>query len=68
MKKTIRVFLETTTIIFVILKLFGIIDWSWWLVLSPTWVPLLFSIPLIGIALLIKKHLENPSSNRRYSR
>ena len=28
------------TAIFVTLKLCGVIDWSWWWVLSPLWVPL----------------------------
>ena len=33
--------LNILTIIFVIAKLSGVIDWSWWLVLLPTWGPLL---------------------------
>lgn len=28
------------TIVFIILKLTDNIDWSWWWVLSPLWVPL----------------------------
>lgn len=28
-------FLEVLTLIFVVLKLLGKIDWSWWVVLSP---------------------------------
>ena len=38
--------LEVLTIVFVVLKLLSVIDWSWWLVLSPT----LFSISLYLIA------------------
>lgn len=30
-------FLEWLTLIFIAAKLFGVIDWSWWLVLSPVW-------------------------------
>ncbi len=30
--------LSVLTIIFVVLKLVGVIDWSWWWVLSPTWI------------------------------
>ena len=26
-------------LIFIILKLVGVIDWSWWWVLSPIWIP-----------------------------
>ncbi len=26
------------TVVFVVLKLCGLIDWSWWWVLSPVWI------------------------------
>jgi hypothetical protein len=29
-------FLNIVTLVFVVLKLTGVIDWSWWLVLMPT--------------------------------
>jgi hypothetical protein len=32
-------FLNTLTIVFVVLKLCKVITWSWWLVLAPTWIP-----------------------------
>ncbi|MFS0643822.1 hypothetical protein [Siminovitchia sp. 179-K 8D1 HS] len=32
--------LEILTIVFIVLKLIGTIDWSWWLVLLPTIVSL----------------------------
>ena len=41
--------LELLQIAFIILKLCGIIDWSWWWVLAPTWA----SITLIGIIVII---------------
>ena len=28
---------DVVTIVFVVLKLCGVIDWSWWWVLSPMW-------------------------------
>ena len=34
------------TVIFIVLKLCGLIDWSWWWVLSPVWIS-------IGLALVI---------------
>lgn len=39
------------TIIFVVLKLVGVIDWSWVWVLSPTWIilALLLLFMIIGI-------------------
>lgn len=37
-------FLDTLQLIFIVLKLCSLIDWSWWLVLIPTWVYLLFVV------------------------
>ena len=37
-------------IVFLVLKLTGNIDWSWWWVTSPLWIPLAI---LIGFAVLI---------------
>ncbi len=30
--------IEVLTTIFIVLKLCGLIDWSWWWVLSPIWI------------------------------
>lgn len=35
-------------IVFLVLKLTGVIDWSWWWVFSPLWIP----ITLIGLIFL----------------
>lgn len=45
-------------ILFIGLKLTGHIDWSWWWVTSPFWIPMamiLFILLVLGIALLIEK-------------
>ena len=34
---------------FIVLKLLGIIDWSWWWVLAPFWMPVAISIVIIII-------------------
>lgn len=34
-------FLSLLEIVFIVLKLLDKIDWSWWLVLAPTWIPTL---------------------------
>lgn len=41
--------LPILTIIFIILKVTGVVAWSWWVVFSP----LLISLVLLGIAVLI---------------
>lgn len=33
------IFLPLLTILFIALKLTGYIDWSWWWILSPLWIP-----------------------------
>ena len=46
-------------IVFLILKLTGTIDWSWWWVTSPLWIPLALGGVIIGIigviAIIIEK-------------
>lgn len=45
-------FLEMLTLIFIVLKLFGIIAWSWWLVVLPEIIA--FIIYTIVIILFLK--------------
>lgn len=40
------------TIVFIILKLIGTIDWSWWWVLSPLWITFALGM-LIFISIVI---------------
>ncbi len=40
-------------LIFMTLKLTGDIDWSWWWVTAPLWIPLAAGITIMGIATLI---------------
>ena len=42
-------------IVFLVLKLTGLIDWPWWLVLVPLWADIGFSLLYIIIALIIFK-------------
>ena len=41
------------TIVFIVLKLVGVIKWSWLWVLSPIWIPALIVIVLLVIAWFI---------------
>ena len=43
-------FFGVLQIVFVVLKLVGAIDWSWWWVLSPIWIGLIIDL-LIMIAI-----------------
>ena len=42
------------SIVFIILKLTHYIDWSWWWVLSPLWIPLAVMLSIFSIVLVLK--------------
>ena len=41
-------FVGLLTIVFIVLKLIGKIDWSWWWVLSPIWITTILILSIIG--------------------
>ena len=45
-------------IVFLVLKLTGTIDWSWWWVTSPLWIPLALGGVIIGIIGVIALIIE----------
>lgn len=46
------------TIVFIVLKLTHVINWSWWWVLSPLWIGALFAIVIMLIVLAIVVAVE----------
>ena len=49
-------FLELLTLLFIGLKLTNYIDWSWWWVLAPTWIPasiVLSILAFVGVVFFI---------------
>ena len=46
-------FLGALTILFIALKLTHVIDWSWWWVLSPIWIPVAVVLGIIAIVAII---------------
>ncbi len=40
-------------LIFMTLKLTGDINWSWWWITAPLWIPILAVMALIGLACLL---------------
>ena len=46
-------FCGTLTLVFIVLKLCKVIDWSWWWVFSPLWIPAAICFGIIGIVALI---------------
>ena len=42
-------------IVFLVLKLTGVISWSWWWVTAPLWIPTIFVVILITIICIARK-------------
>lgn len=48
-------FEDILLIVFIVLKLCHVIDWSWWWVLAPFWIPLLIAIIALVIVTIIER-------------
>ena len=42
-------------IVFIVLKLTGVVNWSWWWVLAPIWVSIVLAIIILIIYDILKK-------------
>ena len=40
-------------VVFIVLKLCGVITWSWWWVLSPFWIGLALILLVVGLLILV---------------
>lgn len=49
------------SVAFIVLKLCNVIDWSWWWVLAPIWIPI-----ALVVVLLILKFIVEDAQIRRY--
>tara|TARA_R110000803_G_scaffold102638_12_gene170770 strand:- start:4568 stop:4840 length:273 start_codon:yes stop_codon:yes gene_type:complete len=61
-KETGGNFLGVLAILFIGLKLADIIDWSWWWVLSPIWLPL----TIAALFVFLVKKAESKIQNKEY--
>jgi Flp pilus assembly protein TadB len=52
------------TIVFIILKLCGVISWSWLWVLSPLWISVIIAILIIVIYIAYLTHDERDTRKR----
>lgn len=48
-------FFGALCIAFIILKLLHVIDWSWWVVLAPVWIPTVLVILIFTVIILIMR-------------
>lgn len=47
------------TIVFIVLKLTNYIDWSWWWVTSPLWIPIAILLTVIFLISILKVMFES---------
>lgn len=47
-----------TFLAFFLAKIFDKIDWSWWWVFSPLWIPAIFAIIVVIIMIILKIWIE----------
>lgn len=40
---------------FIVLKLTGVISWSWWWVLAPVWLPIALGLLILAVSLVYMK-------------
>ena len=50
-------FFTTLGLVFIVLKLLGVITWSWLWVLSPFWIPCVIGIILVILSIIFGKKL-----------
>lgn len=48
-------FLGVLTIVFIVLKLTKVIDWSWWWVLAPVWIPFVIFVAIALVVLTARR-------------
>ena len=48
-------FVGLLQIVFIVLKLCKVIDWSWWWVLAPTWISFGLVAIIVLIVIIVKK-------------
>ena len=55
-------FLDALLIVFIVLKLCGVINWAWWWVLSPIWLPLAIVL-VVAFVIWFKDTFDKPSDH-----
>jgi len=46
-------------LVLLILKLTGLVGWSWWTITAPLWVTSIFDLVLVGLGLLAFRNEDN---------
>lgn len=46
-------------LIFIVFKLTHVINWSWWWVVSPLWIPFAIASFMVAIAMMSSRYRDN---------
>ena len=57
-------FFGLLTIVFITLKLTGYIDWSWWLVLLPLFIPVIIIFTILAIMFALGARVRNTRKSK----
>ena len=57
-------FFGLLTLIFITLKLTGYIDWSWWLVLLPLFIPVIIIFTILAIMFALGARVRNTRKSK----
>jgi hypothetical protein len=52
-------FTSLLTLVFIVLKLTNVIDWSWWWVLSPIWISIVLTLTILAIVVMVASRTNN---------
>jgi hypothetical protein len=58
-KNPITYILEILVVVLVALKLFKLIHWSWWIILSPVWGGIVAATFVVLVKLILGKYTKN---------
>ena len=52
-------------VVFVVLKLVGVINWSWWWVLSPFWIAVAIYAIVVTVIVILYKVDQRPARKKK---
>jgi hypothetical protein len=64
-------FTSALLLVFIVLRLVGVTDWSWWWVLSPLWISVGLTLLVVGalfVGALFIDAIDDLKSRRHFSR
>ena len=57
-------FLNILFLVFLVLKLTNVIDWSWWWVTAPLWIPIIIFLGFVGGLYVFYQILKHYNKNK----